>query len=172
VLIQTQRLSMRDKASPRLNPKKRRFKFKSVTRESPDENRIALPEPGSAGDPTRGGAELRVYNSAGVASDDVTVLLPASGWRRLGNAGDPRGYRFRSGGSGPIEGVVVRTDRLVIRGGGESFAYTLDEPSQGRIAVRLELGSGVAFCAEAAFPMRDRMNRFFAKKDAPRTSCP
>lgn len=105
----------------RPNPRNRFFKFRSNTKSSPQENRIALPEAGSAGDPTRAGAGLRVYNSAGLTIDDVTVLLPASGWERLGKAGNPHAYLFRSGGDGPIERVVVRRNRLVIRGE-ESFA--------------------------------------------------
>jgi hypothetical protein len=112
-----------------------------------------------------------VYNSAGLTSDDVTVLLPASGWKRLGKAGVPRAYLFKSGGDGPIERVVVRRNRLVIRGD-ESFAYTLNEPSQGRIAVRLELGSEVAFCADAAGRKRDEENRFLGKKEPPPQGCP
>jgi len=148
------------------DPRNRFFKFRS-----PHENRIALPEAGSAGDPTRAGAELRVYNSAGLTPDDVTVLLPASGWKRLGKAGNPRAYLFKGGADAPIERVVVRRSRLIIRGD-ESFPYTLNEPAQGRIAVRLELGSGVAFCADAAGRRRDRVNRFLGKEEPPPPSCP
>ena len=150
----------------------RLLKFKSNTTDSPDANRIPLPESGSTADPTRGGAVLRVYNSAGLGSDDVTILLPASGWTRIQKTGDPDLYRFRARGNAPIERVLLGKDRLIIRGEGARFAYTLDEPAQGRIAVRLELGSGLALCGEAAGQKHDRMNRFVATNAAPPPSCP
>jgi hypothetical protein len=112
-----------------------------------------------------------VYNSAGLSSDDVTVLLPASGWRRLGSADAPRAYVFEGAADAPIERALVRKNRLVIRGE-EAFPYTLDEASQGRIAVRLELGSGITFCADAAGRRHDRVNRFLGKKEPPPPSCP
>jgi hypothetical protein len=115
---------------------------------------------------------LRVYNSAGLTGDDATIVLPASGWERLGRADAPDAYRYRGRGDDPIERLVVRKDRLIIRGEGEGFAYTLDEPAQGRIALRLELGGAVAFCADTEGRRHDRVNRFVGKNQPPPPSCP
>ena len=100
------------------------------------------------------------------------MTLPASGWTALAS-----GYRFRASG-GAISTVVLRPDRITVRGGGASWGYTLDEPSQGRIAVRLTLGSSRPWCAEAPAKLggnppstasSDRVGRFVAQ---PRTPAP
>ena len=45
---------------------------------------------------------------------------------------------------------------MCLRGGGAAWPYTLDEPAQGRLALRLTLGSGVTFCAEAPAKLSGR----------------
>ena len=110
----------------------RRFRFTSRRRSS----LIVVPPAGSAGDPTITGATLRVYDSAGTG-EELTVHLPATAWRARGS-----GYRYRSSGTA-ISAVVVRPGRLAVTGGGALFGYTLDEPAQRRIVVRLTIGSAV-----------------------------
>ena len=113
--------------------------------------RVVAPLPGSSGDPTLGGATLQVYNAAGLTSDAVTVALPASGWKALiGGASAPRGWRFRGDASSAIRSIVVKDDRIVVRGGKSNWAYSLDEPAQGQVALRLQLGSDAGWCAETA----------------------
>jgi hypothetical protein len=108
-----------------------------------------------------------VYNAAGRSDDRVTVVLPAAGWRALRN-----GYRFSGGRGAPISGVRVRFDGIVVKGGGSAFAYSLDEPSQERVAVRLTLGIGIRWCAEAP-AATDQTDRFIGQRDAaPPTFCP
>ena len=169
ILIRTSTLSLRDDPA---DPRRRRIAFKSATKFDPAANRILPPVPGSGGDPTRGGATLAVYNAAG-SGEAVTVALPASGplagWSLLG-AGR---YRFRSKDpSAAIRTVTVHADRVSVRGGKAAWTYTLDEPAQGRVAVRLTLGTDRPWCAEAPGAV-DAVNDFVAVRDAPPpTSCP
>jgi len=106
------------------------------------------PLPGGPGDPTVGGATLVVYNSAGLSTDVVTVDLPAAGWSALGSQ-NPKGWRFRGDAGSPIKSATVKSDRIVLRGGKSAWGYSLDENAQGRIAVRLSLGTDAGWCAEA-----------------------
>jgi hypothetical protein len=73
-----------------------------------------------------------------------------------------------------VQAVRVKVDGLVVKGGGSAFGYTLDEPSQGRVAVRLALGAGIRWCAEApAAAGQDGVDRFVGERDAPAPAfCP
>jgi hypothetical protein len=104
----------------------------------------------------------------------VTVDLPPSGWDAIGKSDDPKGYRFKAGKEDPIRRVTVRTDRIDLRGGHSSWDYTLDESSQESVALRLTLGTGTIWCAEAvpSKPKDDRTDRFRARNVAPPASCP
>jgi hypothetical protein len=134
---------MRDQTGP----DSRRFTFKSSTKV--DSTHIAIAGGGTAGDPTvdgatGGGATIVVYNSNG-SGEKVDLSLPASGWTI-----NAKGYRFKAPAStDPIQRVTVKNDSVRVRGGRAGFTYTLDEPSQGRVAVRLRLGTGTTWCAEA-----------------------
>ncbi|TFH22171.1 MAG: DUF4976 domain-containing protein [Myxococcales bacterium] len=70
----------------------------------------------------------------------------------------------------------IARGRLTVRGGKEPWAFTLNEESQGRIAVKLTLGTGVSWCSEA--PAResgnppstakyDRVDRMVGLPDSP-----
>ncbi len=175
VLIRTSAMALRDDAA---NASRRRFSFKSSTRHDAALNRIVPPAPGSAGDPTTGGGTLVVYDTAGSA-ESVTVDLPASdpvsGWSLLGQPAAPKGWRFRSrSATGPVSAVDVRADRIGVKAGHSSWSYTLDAPSQGRVGVRLTLGTDRPWCAEA--PARsgaDTVGRFVAAPDSPPpANCP
>lgn len=166
-------LTLRDGAS---NPAKRKIAFKSTTAGDPPANRIVPPVASGPGDPTLGGATLTVYNSAG-SGEKVVVTLPAStplaSWSALGG----KGYRFRSKDpSVPITSVVVRGDRLTLKGGKAAFGYALGPAPQGRVALRLALGSDRPWCAEA--PARpgasgDTAERFVGQpKTPPPAVCP
>jgi hypothetical protein len=63
---------------------------------------------------------------------------------------------------------VVERDRLIIRGGKASWTYTLDEPAQGAVAVRLSLGE-TAWCAviPARAPNQDQVDLFVGQREAP-----
>ena len=74
----------------------------------------------------------------------MTVPLLAGQWSRLGS----NGWRYTNS-SGPITSIMLRPDMLTVRGGNASWTYTLNELAQGRVAVRLALGTGVMWCADA-----------------------
>jgi hypothetical protein len=142
-----------------------------------------LPAGGSVGDPVVHGAVLAVYNSAGSTSDAVILFLPPSGplsgqgWKRIGDIGHPSAYRYTGKDpNGPITSIVVKPDSISVKGGRSNWSYTLDEPSQGRIAVRLILGNWTHWCAEApakasgnppSTAQSDRVDRFVGQPKAP-----
>jgi hypothetical protein len=60
------------------------------------------------------------------------------------------GWHFRgTNADGTITSVVIRADKLKVKGRRGLFGYTLDEPMQGRVGVTLQFGSGAAYCAAA-----------------------
>jgi len=130
-------------------PASRRVAFTSSTTRDRVGHRILVPASGSAGDPTIGGGILSVYKAAGTG-ETTAVVLPASGWSIVGSPGRVSGYRFRDPDrTAPISSVQVQADRLRVRGGGPKWSYTLGQSPQGRVAVRLMLGSDGAWCATA-----------------------
>jgi mono/diheme cytochrome c family protein len=146
--------------------------FVAKTKKDAAAHRIVPPPPAGAFDPTVHGAVLHVYN-AGFTKDAAIVELPASGWRRAGSAKRPKGYRFRGAG----QRVLLGPDVLKVRMRGLA-AYSLDEPAQGRVAVRLASGllTGGGWCASAPAKPRgrhastaksDRPGRFLAKPQSP-----
>src|SRR5262249_16926179 len=117
---------------------------------------------------------VTVYNAAGLTDDDARVVLPATGWRVSGDAVPT--YRFHSADpDAPISSVQVHADRLVVTGGRSGWTYTLDEPSEGGVALRLPLGTGGRWCAVAtakgAKPSNDGVDRFVGVGAAP-AFCP
>jgi DNA-binding beta-propeller fold protein YncE len=173
-LIGTWTLSMRDDVTPPVNPARRRFAFTANTRDADAAHRVTPSVPGGGGDPTIGGATLRIYNAVGLTSDDVQIGLPASGWTTLGSGSSFNGYRFAGPRTGPIRRIIVKADKIIIRGGKALFDYTLDEPQQGAIGVLLRLGSDPGWCAAAPAKVHgtttiDRPGRFVG---APRSPAP
>jgi hypothetical protein len=143
---ETRRLALRDDP---IDPKRRTVKFTVRTRQSAPGNRVGVPASGSTGDPTLHGGALIVANSA-QSDERVRVDLPAAGWRLLGTSLRPTGFEFRDAApTAPIARVVVKTDAISVKGKGPGWTYTLDEPLQGRVAVRVRLGD-VAWCADVA----------------------
>jgi hypothetical protein len=78
--------------------------------------------------------------------------------------------------------MTLAPDRLTMRGGKSEWSYTLNEPAQGRITVRLTVGTALQWCAEAearrsgkppSTARNDRTGRFkSASKTAPPALCP
>ncbi len=146
VTVQSTSLKLRD-GSLSGGPSKRKFSFKAKTRKDTPDHRIVVPALGSVGDPTvngmtGGGATLTVYNAE--SGEQFVTALPASGWKLSGGTR----YAF-SAQSGPVQKVTVKADSLIVRGGREAWGYTLDEPRQGAVAVRLQLGTATPWCTEA-----------------------
>jgi hypothetical protein len=100
----------------------------------------------------------------------------------VGNASSPKGWRYRSTDlSSPVRSVLVEADKIVVKAGAASFGYTVDEPMQGSVGVRLLLGQ-IAWCATApakatgnppSTARNDTVDRFVAEpKTPPPSSCP
>src|SRR5262249_43897095 len=134
LLVPTKSIELTDGATV----SQRSVTFNSSTKGVSDTERIVPPPPGGVGDPIIRGATLIVYNSAGLTNDVDMVDLPAAGWSRLGGSTLP-GWKFKSK-TGPITSIVVKQDSITVKGGEDGWTYTLDEPAQGRVAVRLRLG--------------------------------
>ena len=125
---------------------------------------------------------FEVYNTNG-SGEKVSVVLPASGWTALDDAQTPRGYKYKSAlSTDAITRVLVRGNLLRVRGGKSNWSYTLDEPTQGRVAVRLTLGGALRWCAEApakasgsppSTASYDRVDKFVGARGAqPPALCP
>jgi len=176
-LISTASLSLRDHSTPPPNPAARRIRFRSSTKTDPPPNRIIAPARASAGDPTQSGATLQVYNAAG-SGELVTVTLPASGWKTVGSITSLQaGYRFRSSdAASPVQMVLVKRDRIKVNGGGATWGYTLNQASQGIVALRLTLGAAPAWCTEVGrppYPPRvDAVDHFSASHTPTPAACP
>jgi hypothetical protein len=158
-------------------PNRRKLPFTSSTKTDPTGNRIVAPVLGGPGDPTIAGATLRVYNPI-THADDVTVSLvtgPDGTWST-----NPGGTLFTWKGLnplGPVKRVVLKADKLSIRGGKSLWAYTLGEASQGSVALRFRVGNGPEWCAQggqSGFPPKsDVQDRFIAMRKTPAPAvCP
>lgn len=175
VAVRTDRLVLRGGRPPGVST---RLIFSARTAGETEAHRVLVPPSGTVFDPTRYGATLQVYG-AGFTADSVTVSLPAEGWRLSGGKRRPRRFRFRDA-SGPIGRVVLAEDRLEVRG---ALPYGLDDPAQGRVAVRLTTGPlpDTGWCAAASArrdrrgstAASDRPGRFVAAPGTPPPSaCP
>jgi DNA-binding beta-propeller fold protein YncE len=148
------------------------LRFRSATKGDLTSNRIVPAPRGGAGDPTLQDAVLTVYNSSGQTSEARGHTLAASGWSYLGSAGKPKGYRFSGGGATPLK-VKLKRDLLAVRG---RTLFSLDEVSQGRIAIRLDLGPTI-YCAEVSpkspAAANDKVGKFVGRRRTPGPSpCP
>jgi hypothetical protein len=133
--------------------------------------------PGSAGDPTLNGGSLDVRNTAG-SGESMTLALPAGNW--LLRSGY---YLYREVVKNPPTHeykikVIVRSGQvrgLVRDGRGSLISYTLDEPTQGSVGVRVATGAdrycldfGGEVRADLSEDLGDGVYRGrFAAKDAP-----
>jgi uncharacterized protein (AIM24 family) len=120
----------------------------------------------------QGGGRLVLANPA---TGEVAYLeLPAGSWSR-----NAKGHLVSSG----LCSVKVKAaGKLSVACEGTNLGFTLDEAYQGSLAVKLELGSGVSYCAVfggeivkdsgIGWDSEGSAGRFQAK-DAPRpASCP
>lgn len=160
-------------------PKKRKFTFKSSAFKGSPSGVIA-PSYGSEGDPTAtgasgGGATLTIYRVYGDADEAVVLPLPASRWEQAGSPLQP-GYRYKDSKleDSPIKKILIRNGTLKIVGKGEGH-FALEGAPRGQIALRLQLGTGPAFCAAARAKdpeiKHDSTARFTGDKSAPPAPC-
>ena len=177
-LVQATSFSLKDDSTPPADPDKRKISFKASTKTDPPTNQVTPPALGSAGDPIQHGATLTVYNGAGLTTDVVTVPLPAGPeWTSIGRSGS----KWKSK-TGAITSLLIKQSQLKVKGGKAAWGYTLDEPQQGAVALRLTLADGTGWCASApakasgnppSTAKNDKVDKFQAqKKTPPPASCP
>ncbi len=98
-------------------------------------------------DPRTAGATLRL--GRGVA-EIATMTLPAAGWRGLGKPPGSRGYAYKDTKQllGPCKSARIEPGRkLKAACTGSGIAFSLDEPSQGELAVDFQVGpAGLRSC--------------------------
>jgi hypothetical protein len=152
------------------DPTRRSFVFRAVTKPVLGAPRVVPPPQSGPGDPSIHGAQLTIQNPV-ETGETVTIPLPAGGWSATATR-----YTFSASAASPVRNVIVAPDRIVVTGGGSAWPFTLDEPRQGTLAVRLDLGTGASWCAAA--PARatgappttapnDARDRFVGQRKAP-----
>lgn len=178
-LVASHVFKMVDDTVPPIFPGKRKFVWKVRRASNPIENEVVLPDPGGPGDPTIHGATLTVYNAAG-SGEVYTVDLPAEEWYRTGSGDTPPRWIYAAGS--PIWRVKLKAPAITVQGGKAEWGYSLDEPSQGLLAVRLTLGSAITWCGVPRAETRgnppsserfDRRDLYRAeRRGAPPDACP
>jgi len=153
---------------------RRSFSFKARTTDAAAGHRVVAPAPGSTGDPTLHGLQVTIYNASGSGEKTILSLPAGPQWTPLGSPASPKGYRYRGPTGGTVQKVVVKDDLLRVKAKGASFGYTLDEPAQGSIAVRLAAGGSLTWCGVSAPRLGlDTQDSFVGVKDSPAPpSCP
>ena len=98
--------------------------------------------------PTAVGASLRVTNPTTGETD--LFALPASGWKGLGNPAGSKGYKYKDKSltNGPCKVAVLKPGNLLkFVCKGDQIDFSLDEPFQGTLVVRVHVGTQTQ-CAE------------------------
>jgi len=131
------RVSVRDDA----DPTHRRIDVMSKTS-------VISTAPGISLDPITNGAWLQVYNATGTG-ESVCLSLPAGGWSATGAPSTP-GLRYRDTAAayGPCSRAELRHGKQLkvsCLARAHPIAYSLDEVSQGAVAVRLASGTA-SYC--------------------------
>ena len=156
------------------NASRRSFSFKVRTNDAAPGNKVVLPAPGSPADPTVGGLQVTVYNGSG-SGEKVVYSLPAGpNWALLGSPGSPKGYRYKGTAGETVRKVIIKGDLLKVRAKGVGVGYSLNEPQQGSIAVRVASGGSITWCSlSPPKPGFDVQDMFVGLKDAPAPgACP
>jgi hypothetical protein len=129
---------------------------------------------GGGFDPVTNGATLTITNANGTGETE-TFALPASGW--IAKGVPPKivlKYGDKLALAGPCKvGLVKNLTLLKVSCVGKlaPINYSLDEPSQGAIAMRLTSGPA-SFCAVFGGVVKDLPGVFSAKKPPAPPTCP
>lgn len=151
---------------------------KLATLEAKSATPIPLPLPGSAEDPTVGGARLRVFDVGG-GGGATTHVLDASGWKGLGKPAGSKGYQYRARADavapkGPCRSVRLTAKRWKARCRGGEVA--LSTPFDGAAAASLGLpaaGATLRYCtAFAGEAKRNDAKRLRYRSGLTPAACP
>lgn len=179
VLVPTASLGLVEDVLPPIDPRQASFTWRVRRLLDASAAPLVVPSPGTAGDPTPagatgGGATFTLYNAAGTVAV-FTVPLAAAGWHHFTTVDHHDAYAFVDV-AGPIFRVFVKPEKLFVHGGKAGWGYPLDAPAQGRLGVRLVLGSDVTWCAEvgprAPTARYDRPGKFIAPRTPAPAACP
>lgn len=110
------------------------------------DERIDLPEAGTALDPARHNADLHLFNA--VTGDQQYIKLPAKNWAHYGS-GDSRVavYRDLDGSDGPCRLAWMKEDQLSTVCFGEQLSLELDESSQAGLGFSFSVSPARHLCA-------------------------
>ncbi|HJQ84397.1 MAG TPA: hypothetical protein VKA21_10000 [Candidatus Binatia bacterium] len=152
---------------------------RSINFLSQDPN-VAGDPSGALADPTTAGALLELINPT--TTETATMQLPAAGWTALGMPPGSLGYRYVDGHGalGPCTKVLMTPRKLLASCKGAGIPFSLDEPTQGSLAVRLTSGpDGLRRCALFGGSVRRDQGAgggsgglYFAKDSARPDECP
>ena len=130
---------------------------------------FTIPVPGSADDPSQHGATLQIVNPG--TSESFTFSLPQTHWSMT-----PSGslYKYRDSAlaeAGKVKIAIIKGRQLKVSG--KKVGITLDESSQGALAVVLTSGT-IRYCArfDDGSVRRDAPGSFSAKGAPPPGACP
>ncbi|HEV7734698.1 MAG TPA: hypothetical protein VGR62_21170 [Candidatus Binatia bacterium] len=127
---------------------------------------------GSGLDPVADGVVLQVFGS----DDAVCFDLPTSGWKAKGKAGK-RTFKYTDAAfaHGPCKSATIKDGKtlsVVCKATAQPIAFSLDEPSQGAVAVRFGSGNHT-YCAMFGGTVKDVQEKKFSARNAPAPpACP
>ena len=151
------------------DPSKRKLKF--VVRDDLVDS-AAL----GADDPIQSGAVVRILNPT-TLEEALLPIPPGAGWKALGSPPGEKGYRYKAPkGTGPCTSLVVKPRKLLrvsCKAAAVPIAFTLDEASQGSLAVSAAVGGAPPQCSVfGGLVLRDEPGLFKAKAATAETECP
>lgn len=140
------------------------------------DEQISAPGAGSAADPILVGATLTLYNPT--TAEQQSFALPSGGWEALGSPSGAKGYKYKDAAlaNGPCKKALIKPGKLIkaiCRGA--QITFTLDEPAQGRLALKFASGGGTTIqCVDyaGAAVTEDAPGIFMAKNAAAPAACP
>jgi hypothetical protein len=165
--------------------RRRKVTFRADTKSAGPDNHFFVPYENYPEAPITAGATLEVYNSnpaLGSPTDVVTVPLPAQKWVAIAGIRPKYVYTDLSPNA-PISQVKATANSLRFKGKGAGWSYTLEEASQGRVAMRITFGASTIYRYCADLPAKpsgvppttarnDRVDKFTGFLKEPATTCP
>lgn len=137
---------------------------------------VQSPPPATDHDPRTAGATVRIWNPTTL--EEATFSLPAgASWTAVGGPPGVKGYKYRDiTGAGPCTRLAVRPNKkLKVSCSGKTgnIPFTLDEPTQGSLAVSVQFGGAAPQCAVFGGDIpKDEPGQFKGRRADPAAACP